>query len=120
MSKTSDKLRAAYHISNETCEKTKDQLLPDETSDLRSYNDLMGRKLFFRAVTYHCVGKVINRLGDFLELEQASWVADSGRFMNAIKYGALMEVEPVGQCWVNLKTVVDFFPWEHELPTEQK
>lgn len=66
------------------------------------------------------VGKVEKRINNFLELSTASWVADSGRFMNAIKEGALDEVEPVGKAYLNLETVIDFFPWNHKLPKDQK
>ena len=34
--------------------------------------------------------------------------------------GELDEVEPVGTMWVNLSSVVDFFPWKHTLPETQK
>ena len=82
--------------------------------------DLVGKKFLFRTVTYHSVGKVEAQIGDFLELSEASWVADSGRFTNALKTGELLEVEPVGRMWLNLSSVVDFFPWPHELPKNQK
>jgi hypothetical protein len=58
-------------------------------------------------------------VGRFAYLKTAAWIADSGRFMNAIKDGVLSEVEPVGDAFVNLDTVVDFFPWKHKLPTSQ-
>ena len=83
--------------------------------------DLVGKSFFFRTVTYHLVGKVKSQYGGgIVELEQASWVADSGRFMQAITSGTLNEVEPVGTAYLNLKSVTDFFPWTHALPTEQK
>ena len=106
-------------ISEETYERIKGQLNGDEyqTND---YDDLVGKKFFFRTVTYHLIGKVEKRIGTFLELSTASWVADSGRFMNAIKEGVLDEVEPVGKAFVNIEAVTDFFPWLHKLPTEQK
>ncbi len=107
-------------ISEETYEKIKDQLLEEESVDLSETEDLIGKKFFFRTVTYHTVGKVVAKMGNFVELKDASWVADSGRFMNAIKEGSLDEVEPVGQQWLNLSTVVDFFPWKHNLPKDQK
>ena len=66
------------------------------------------------------VGKVEKLFGNFVVLSGASWVADSGRFMQAIKNGELDEVEPVGQAFINMSGVVDFFPWKHSLPTEQK
>ena len=55
-----------------------------------------------------------------MHLENASWVADSGRFMQAIKNGKLNEYEEVGECFVNLDSVTDFFPWKHSLPKGQK
>jgi len=107
-------------ISNETYERIKSQLLEEEKIDISSFDELVGKSFFFRTVTYHLVGKVIKRIGMFLQLENASWVADSGRFMNAIKEGKLNEVEPVGTAFVNLESVTDFFPWRHALPEEQK
>ena len=85
-----------------------------------SLDSLVGKKLFIRTVTYHMTGKVVRRFDSFLELENAAWIADSGRFMNAIKHGELSEVEPVGTMWVNTNSIVDFFPWNHDLPTKQK
>lgn len=79
-----------------------------------------GEAYFIRTVTYHLVGRVRHVLRDFLVLEDAAWVADSGRFMQAIKDGALNEVEPVGVAFVNLGSITDAFPWRHTLPTGQK
>lgn len=107
-------------ISDESYEKIKDQLLADELVDISTLDDLVGQKLFIRTVTYHMTGKVIKRMGAFVQLEDASWIADSGRFSDALKTGKLNEVEPVGTMWVNLSSVVDFFPWKHRLPLEQK
>ena len=81
---------------------------------------MVGGKYYFRTVTYHTVGEVKKIVGRFVYLENASWIADSGRFMNALQYGTLNEVEPVGDAYVNLDTVVDFFPWKHSLMLEQK
>ena len=107
-------------ISDETYEKIKDQLSQDEKLDISGLDDLVGKKWFFRGIPFHWVGKVKDRIGDILELEGASWIADSGRFMQAIKHGKLDEVEPVGQAFINIKAVCDFLPWKHDLPKEQK
>ena len=91
--------------------------------DMKTHKELhrVGNSYFFRTVTYHLVGKVIaQHANNIIELDDASWVADSGRFMQAIKDGKLNEVEPVGKAYINLKSVTDFFPWTHPLPTEQK
>ena len=107
-------------ISDETYEKIKQQLNEDEKIELNVYEDMIGKKFFIRTVTYHMVGKVVKIVGKFLQLEQASWVADSGRFMQAIKNGTLNEVEPVGTAFVNLDAVTDFFPIKWDLPEGQK
>ena len=106
-------------VSDETYEKIKQQLGADCFKDLTSLEDMVGEKYFFRTVTYHMTGRVKKVIGSILELENASWIADSGRFMNAIKEGKLNEVEPVGRAYININTVVDFFPWKHPLPEKQ-
>lgn len=107
-------------ISDETFERIKDQLTEEDILDLTKLEDLVGKKFFFRTITYHLVGKVEGLIGKIVVLANASWVADSGRFMQAIKEGKLYEVEPVGTAYINLATVTDFFPWLHPLPTEQQ
>jgi hypothetical protein len=79
-----------------------------------------GEAYFIRTVTYHLVGRVKHVLRDYLILEEASWVADSGRFMQAIMDGTLSEVEPVGTAYVSLGSITDAFPWGHDLPARQK
>ena len=106
-------------VSDETWEKIKGQLKEDDYKEIQSLQDMVGEKFFFRTVTYHMTGRVKRIIGSIVELENAAWVADSGRFMNAIKEGKLNEVEPVGRAYINIQTVVDFFPWSHELPSKQ-
>lgn len=107
-------------VSNEIYDKIKDQLNEDEQIDISDFEDFVGTKLFIRTVTYHLVGKVEKIVGHFLVLKNASWIADSGRFMNAIKDGKLDEVEPVGDAFVNINSITDMFPWKHSLPKDQK
>lgn len=80
----------------------------------------IGEKYYIRTVTYHQTGKVKKIVGKFLILEQAAWIADSGRFMQAILEGKLDEVEPVGTCYVNTDTIIDAYPISWKLPTDQK
>ena len=108
-------------ISEETYEKLKDQLLADSSfKEINKLEDMVGEKFFFRTVTYHLTGKVKKVMGTILELEDAAWIADSGRFSDALKTGKLNEVEPCGVAFVNVNSLTDFFPWIHKLPTEQK
>jgi hypothetical protein len=107
-------------ISEETYEKLKDQLCAEGAVELNELDDMIGKSWFIRTVTYHLVGKITKRVGGFFQLADASWVADSGRFMDAIKKGTLNEVEPVGMALVNIAAITDAFPWKHALPKDQK
>lgn len=80
----------------------------------------VGDKLFLRTVTYHLTGEIVERDGEWVRLKDAAWIADSGRFADALRTGRINEVEPVGEALVNLATVTDAFPWPHDLPTEQR
>ena len=106
-------------ISDETFEKLKDQLGAGEMKEINNYEDMVGGKFFFRGVTMYHLGEVKKVVGRFVFLKNASWIPDTGRFMQFIKDGVLNEVEPVGDAFVNMDTVVDFFPWKHALPTNQ-
>ena len=81
----------------------------------------IGEKYFIRTVTYFATGKVKRITGNFLELEDAAWIADTGRFQDAIMNGVLSEVEPVEvPMYINLSSITDAFLWKHKLPREQK
>lgn len=101
-------------------EKIKQQLGVDEFKEINNYEDLVGGKYFFRTVTYFLTGEVKKVVGRFIYLKNAAVIFDTGRFMECIKNGTINEVEPVGEAFVNLDSVTDFFPWKHKLPSDQK
>lgn len=111
--------KVKIEISEELYEKLKEELTEDQIKEINPYSDLIGQKVFIRTVTYHLVGRITKIVGDLVFLEEASWVADSGRFMNAIKDGQLKEVEPVGDWFFNISSVVDGGVWKHVLPNKQ-
>ena len=81
----------------------------------------IGGKYFIRTVTYFATGQVKRIVGNFIELEDAAWVADTGRFRTAIMEGILDEVEPVEvPMYINMNSIVDAFVWKFKLPREQK
>ena len=84
------------------------------------YDDFVGEKIFVRTVTQYLVGKVTKTVGNMVFLSDASWIADTGRFSDAIKTGTFNEQEPVGDWFFNMDCVVDGGIWKHDLPTEQK
>nr|MDO8119544.1 hypothetical protein [Candidatus Sigynarchaeota archaeon] len=78
----------------------------------------VGKKYFMRTVTYHMVGVVtaVDTENRIVKLEQSSWVAESGRFHECIAKGAINECEFVGEAFINMDSITDFFPWNNELP----
>lgn len=118
--------------------KTKDELLKElaelETlekkleskKDALKYQKLelpfrVGEAYFIRTVTYFATGRVKAIVGSFLVLEDAAWIADTGRFSDALAKGVMSEVEPVDtEMFVNTNSITDAFPWKHQLPRDQK
>jgi len=81
---------------------------------------LTGKNVLVRTVTNYYTGKLLSCDG-FLHLEEAAWIADTGRFADALRTGKLNEVEPYpADCWVAVGSVVDVSEWQHELPRTQK
>jgi len=80
----------------------------------------IGECYYIRTVTHHQTGRVKKIIGKFLILEDAAWIADSGRWKDAIESGTLSEVEPVNvQAFVNTDTIIDAYEWKHALPRTQ-
>ncbi len=81
----------------------------------------IGKSYLIRTVTLYQVGRVFSICGDFVELECASWIGDTGRYHDCLLNGVFKEVEPypLGVA-VNCSAIIDRAPWPHDLPTEQK
>ena len=112
--------KRTIEISEETYEKIKDQINYEDIFDIDSYEQLIGKKIFIRTVTYHLLGEVVKIVGKLVFMKNTVWVADSGRFMQFIKEGEINEYEEVGDWFFNLETVIDGCEWKHELPKGQK
>lgn len=83
----------------------------------------VGSNYFIRTVTHHLTGKLVKVTSKELVLEQAAWIADDGRFHDALKTGNLNEVEPFPgdlQVIVGRGALIDAVIWNHALPRDQK
>ena len=83
----------------------------------------VGKNYFIRTVTHHLTGRLIRVTSKELVLEQAAWIADDGRFMQALRDGTLKEVEPFPDdtpVVVGRGALIDAVIWKHALPREQK
>lgn len=82
---------------------------------------ILGKYYFIRTVTMYLVGELRMITEKELVLKNASWVADMGRFHDALKIGELNEVEPfINDVILNRGSIIDATEWTHKLPTEQK
>ena len=87
----------------------------------KSHSFEIGKAYLVRTVTYATLGKLVGVTDTDLMFDQASWVADTGRFGRALATGALHEVEFAGDgVLVERGALVDAFPWRHGLPMESK
>jgi hypothetical protein len=81
----------------------------------------VGNAVLIRTVTYFQLGRIVAFDAWEIVLEEASWIADTGRFSTALRSGVLNEVEPfVGAVSVARGAVIDITSWTHDLPKEQK
>jgi hypothetical protein len=105
--------------------------LKKEVEDLEKQKDKVGKKsiglwkvgekYFIRTVTMHYTGKLLDVTPTELLFGEASWIADSGRFHDALKNGSLDEVEPFpDKVLIPRTSIIDASVWLHDLPREQK
>ena len=84
---------------------------------------VIGKKYLIRTVTHIDIGELTFVGGKELVLVNASWVADTGRYHNAIKDGILNEVEPYPEdqpVIIGRGSLIDATEWLHALPRDQK
>ena len=82
----------------------------------------IGEDYVIRTVTMIQVGKLVYLDENELGLENASWVADTGRWMQFLANGSVNEVEPfpLGIVIVGRHSIIDACIWKHKLFTAQK
>ena|ERR1035437_231203 len=83
----------------------------------------IGKAYLLRSVTHIDIG-IVKAVGDKeIVISNASWIADTGRYHDALKGGVdkLNEVEPyLDDVIVNRSAIVDATIWRHAVPTAQK
>ena len=81
----------------------------------------IGKAYLIRTVTHIDIG-IVKEVGDKeLVLSEASWIADTGRYHDALKTGDLNEVEPyINDVILGRGAIVDATIWEKDLPRSQR
>jgi len=81
----------------------------------------IGKNYVIRTVTMIQVGKLVSVTDNELVLENACWIADTGRWADFLKKGTYSESEPFqDDCIVGRHSIIDATLWRHQLVTEQK
>jgi len=84
----------------------------------------VGTAYFIRTVTYHLTGRVVGIQGGFIQLGEAAWIAESGRWADVVKDGFSdkSEIEPYPDgvpVFVAVAAITDAVKWQHDLPRVQ-
>lgn len=81
----------------------------------------LNKNVFVRTATHYHTGRLISVADGFLMLDEASWIADTGRFNDFLKNGNYKECEPFpGEVCVAIPAIIDICEWQHELPSKAK
>jgi len=90
-------------------------------SEVHPYN--IGKPYFIRTVTNYYTGRIVKVTAQELVLEEAAWIADTGRFADAMKdFNKLSEIEPFpcGEVVIGRGAILDAHQTSCDLPREQK
>jgi hypothetical protein len=83
----------------------------------------IGKPYFIRTVTHHYTGRLVAVYSNELVLEECAWIADDGRFAQAVDKGEYSEVEPYpkgSRVIIGRSVIEDALVINHELPQSQK
>lgn len=82
---------------------------------------VVGKAVLIRTVTHYHVGRIVEIYNGYIVLEDAAWVADTGRFSDALKSGAVNEAEPFPRAVaVATSSIVDVTLWTGSVPLSKK
>jgi hypothetical protein len=94
-------------------------VIPDPPQPKRLARSPMkiGTNVIVRCVTHYYTGRIIDISPEEILLEDAAWIANTGRFNAGLVNGTLEEVEPFpGIVSVARGSLVDLTQWTHPLP----
>lgn len=82
---------------------------------------VIGQNTFIRTVTLYYTGRVKEVNSGWVTLENASWIADTGRFHDFLKDGKCNEYESfIDDVSIPIGSIIDVTKWNHSLFYGQK
>jgi hypothetical protein len=107
-----------------TSQKSQDKKDPSPLKEeITSHPYHIGENYFLRTVTHHYTGKLVAVYPQELLFEVVAWIADDGRFADALKTGVFNEIEPFPkgkQVIIGRGSLIDGSTLDFPLPTMQK
>jgi len=86
-----------------------------------SHSFEIGKCYLIRTVTMYYTGRVKAITDTDIVLSDTAWIADTGRFSDALRTGDFNEVEPfVNDVIISRGCITDATLWDHDLPRAQK
>ena len=80
----------------------------------------VGKSYLIRTVTLYYTGRIKKITSKELVLEEAAWIADTGRYYDCLRDGKFNEVEPyIEDVIIPRDTIIDATIWMHKLPQKQ-
>lgn len=77
----------------------------------------VGTAYLIRTVTMYYTGRIVSVHPNEIVLEDAAWIADTGRYHKALETGELSEVEPIkGPAIIGRGALVDAVEWPSHVP----
>jgi hypothetical protein len=81
----------------------------------------VGDAVLIQTVTFYFTGRIVKITPKWVHLAESAWVADMGRYAQAIEGGKLKEVEAINaKQAVPIASIVNVVAWNHPLPRETK
>jgi hypothetical protein len=97
------------------------ELLGIQKRESHSHSFELGKQYLIRCVTHYYLGRLCSVTDTDLVLDDASWIADTGRFYDALSKGTLNECEPfISPVIISRMSIVDATEWKHKLLRDQK
>jgi len=82
--------------------------------------NLEGKNVLIQTVTFFYTGEVIEETSKYIKLTKAAWIADTGRFSQALEKSVFDEVEPFLKPIYVMKAAIIATTEIETLPREQK
>lgn len=81
----------------------------------------IGKSYLFRLVTHYWIGRIEAIYATEIEIADAAWIPDTGRFSESIKNGSVEEAEPIADhVVIGRGAIVDCCAWTHPIPNKVK